>query len=62
LQFSARVKSELTISAELIVEFIRENVEPGMRRLFFNELSAGSSTQAVFKNAKPKPLEFRPLD
>jgi nucleoid DNA-binding protein len=57
-----RVGSELTISAELIVEFIRENVEPGMWRLFFNELRAGSSTQAVFTRARPKPGEFRPLD
>ena len=56
------VGSELAISAELIVEFIRKNVEPGMWRLFFNELSAGSSTQAVFTLARPKPLEFRSLD
>jgi nucleoid DNA-binding protein len=57
-----RVGSELTIAAELIVEFIRKNVPPGSWRRFFNELSAGSSTQAVFTRARPKPGEFRLLD
>jgi nucleoid DNA-binding protein len=56
------VKSELTISTVLIVEFIRKNVPQGSWRLFFNKLSAGSSTQAVFTLAKPKPGESRLLD
>jgi hypothetical protein len=30
--------------------------------LFFNQLRAGSTTQAVFTLARPKPGEFRPLD
>jgi DNA-binding MarR family transcriptional regulator len=55
-------RDELTISAELIVEFIRKNVPPGSWRRFFNELSAGSSTQAVFTRAWPKPGESRLLD
>ena len=35
------VKSELTISTELIVDFIRKNVLGGNVTLFFNELRAG---------------------
>jgi nucleoid DNA-binding protein len=56
------VKSELAISTELIVDFIRTNVPPDMWRWFFHGLRAGSSTQAVFDLARPKPGEFRPLD
>ncbi|MGB8845603.1 MAG: hypothetical protein WCC73_07965, partial [Terracidiphilus sp.] len=55
------VKSELTIAAELIVDFIRNNVPPGMWRLFFNELRPSPSINAMFARAKPKPGERRPL-
>jgi len=57
-----RVGSELTIATELIVEFIRDNVEADSWSYFFNELSDGRpSISAVFKNVKPKPDERRPL-
>jgi hypothetical protein len=57
-----RVGSGLAISAELIVEFIRENVAADSWSLFFNELSDGRpSIAVVFKNAKPTPDERRPL-
>jgi nucleoid DNA-binding protein len=56
-----RVGSELTISTELIVDFIRENVEADSWHCFFDDLSPSSSISAVFKNAKPKPDERRPL-
>ena len=57
------VQSELTISAELIVEFIRNNVAAGNWRFFFNQLSAGASPSihAMFARVKPKPDERRPL-
>jgi nucleoid DNA-binding protein len=57
------IKSELTISAELIVEFIRKNVQGGNWSLFFKYLSVpvGPSIAAVFKNTKPTPDERRPL-
>jgi nucleoid DNA-binding protein len=55
-------QSQSELSADLIVDFIRKNVPPGMWRLFFHELRAGSSTQAVFELARPKPGEFRLLD
>jgi nucleoid DNA-binding protein len=54
--------SKSETAAELIVDFIRKNVPPGMWRWFFHELRAGSSTQAVFELARPKPGEFRQLD
>jgi nucleoid DNA-binding protein len=54
------VKSELTKSAELIVEFIRENVYD--RNIFFDELHAGPSILAVFESARPQFHELRPLD
>lgn len=57
-----RVGSELTIAAELIVEFIRENVAASNWNLFFKELRPSPSINAVFENAKPKSGEFRPLD
>jgi nucleoid DNA-binding protein len=56
-----RVGSELAIAAELIVEFIRENVEADSWHCFFDELRPNPSVSAVFKNAKPKPDEHRPL-
>jgi hypothetical protein len=58
------VKSELTISAELIVKFIRKNVQPGNWTLFFHELSdaGGPSIPAMFEHARPQPHEIRPLD
>jgi nucleoid DNA-binding protein len=56
------VKSEPAISTEFIVDFIRKNVLQVRWRWFFNELRAGSSTQAVFTFAKPKPGESRLLD
>jgi len=57
-----RVGSELTIAAELIVDFIREKVDAGSCIHFFNELSDGRpSIVVVFKNVKPKPDERRPL-
>jgi nucleoid DNA-binding protein len=57
------VKTELTISTELIVEFIRKNVPPGNWRFFFNQLSAGASPSihAMFARVKPKPDQRRPL-
>jgi nucleoid DNA-binding protein len=56
--------SELTISAELIVNFIRQNVQPGNWSLFFDELrtGAGPSIPAMFTHARPKPNEIRPLN
>jgi nucleoid DNA-binding protein len=56
-----RVGSELAISAELIVDFIRENVEADSWHCFFDELRPRPSISAVFKNVKPKPDERRPL-
>jgi nucleoid DNA-binding protein len=57
-----RVGSELTVAAELIVDFIRENVDADSWSHFFNELSGGRpSISAVFKNVKPKADERRPL-
>jgi nucleoid DNA-binding protein len=55
--------SELTISAQLIVEFIRQNVPSGDWNQFFEYLSApvGPSIAAAFKNAKPTPDERRPI-
>jgi nucleoid DNA-binding protein len=57
------VKSELAISTELIVDFIRKNVPPGNWRFFFNQLSAGArlSIHAMFARVKPRPDERRPL-
>ncbi len=57
-----RVGSELTIAAELIVEFIRKNVAADKWGQFFHELRASSSIQAVFERNKPKLHELRPLD
>ncbi len=54
------VKSELTISAELISDFIRANVYD--RNLFFAELHNGPSIPAMFDHVQPKPHEFRTLD
>ena len=54
------VKSELTISAELIVKFVRANVYD--RNIFFAELQNGPSIPAVFKHARPQSHELRPLD
>jgi nucleoid DNA-binding protein len=58
------LKSELTISAELIVEFVRKNVQEGNWTLFFKELSdtGGPFVPAEFKRTRPKPHELRPLD
>jgi nucleoid DNA-binding protein len=57
-----RVGSELAISTELIVDFIRENVEADSWHGFFDELCPSPSISAVFKNAKPKHDERRPLN
>jgi nucleoid DNA-binding protein len=54
------VKSDLTISAELISDFIRANVYD--RNLFFAELHNGPSIPALFEHVQPKPHEFRTLD
>jgi hypothetical protein len=54
------IKSELTISAELISDFIRANVYD--RNLFFAELHNGPSIPAMFEHVQPKPHEFRTLD
>jgi nucleoid DNA-binding protein len=54
------VKSELTISAELISDFIRANVYD--RNLFFAELQNGPSIPAMFVLARPQSHELRPLD
>ncbi len=55
------VKSELTISAELIVEFILKNVQDVS--LFFNELSdTAPGSSALFKRTQPQSHELRPLD
>jgi nucleoid DNA-binding protein len=54
------VKTELTISTELISGFIRANVYD--RNLFFNELQNGPSIPAMFIHVQPKPHEFRTLD
>jgi hypothetical protein len=57
------VKSELTISVELIVKFIRKNVPPGNWKLFFDELRpVGYSILAMFERARPKSHERRPLN
>jgi len=55
--------SPLEIPTQLIVDFIRENVQPGNWNLFFRELRAGAgpSIPAMFKRAQPKPDEIRPL-
>ena len=54
------IKSDLTISAELIVKFVRANVYD--RNLFFAELQNGPSIPAMFKRTQPQSHEFRPLD
>jgi nucleoid DNA-binding protein len=54
------IKTELTISTELISGFIRANVYD--RNLFFNELQNGPSVRAMFNHVQPKPHEFRTLD
>jgi nucleoid DNA-binding protein len=60
---SAPTQSELTIATELIVDFVRSNVQPGNWKLFFDELRAGASRSvaAIFKRARPQPHELRPL-
>ncbi len=59
---SEPTKSEPTTAAQLIVEFIRENVAADSWIHFFNELSDGPSIRVAFRNVKPKPDERRPLD
>ncbi len=55
------VKSELTISAELIVKFVRD--ECSTTGTFSSpNFSNGPSIPAVFKHARPQSHELRPLD
>jgi nucleoid DNA-binding protein len=56
-----RVGSELAISTELIVDFIRENVEADSWSHFFYYLRPSPSISTVFKNTEPTPDERRPL-
>jgi nucleoid DNA-binding protein len=57
------IKSDLTISTELIIEFIRKNVEAGNWTLFFREVSDISPYSfELFKRNRPKTHELRPLD
>ena len=51
---------KLTVSAELIVEFIRKNVHGGNLSNFFHE--RGPYSSAVFKHIQPQSQELRPLD
>ena len=55
------VKTEMERSAEIIVQFIRENV-PGDWGLFFEALRPGPSIQEMFERAKPESSKRRPLD
>ena len=55
------VKSELTISAELIVEFIRKNVHDGASSLT-NLATPLPAVPAMFKRTQPQSHELRPLD
>jgi nucleoid DNA-binding protein len=59
---SEPTKDELTLSAELIANFIRSNVQAGNWSLFFDELSIGPSIPAMFERARPKSHELRPLN
>lgn len=55
------VKSELTISTELIVKFTLKNVQDVS--LFFKELSdTAPGSSALFKRTQPQSHELRPLD
>jgi nucleoid DNA-binding protein len=55
------IKSELTISSELIVEFTLKNVQDVS--LFFKELSdTAPGSFALFKRTQPQSHELRPLD
>jgi nucleoid DNA-binding protein len=57
------VKSELTISAELIVDFICKNVEADRWNFFFHEFSNPDPFMlAMFERNRPKLHELRPLD
>jgi nucleoid DNA-binding protein len=59
-----RVGSELTISTELIVEFLRKNVAAGRWHLYFKFLSEdyGPFIADLLERNRPKLSELRPLD
>jgi hypothetical protein len=57
-----QVGSELDISTELIVEFIRNYIEADSWILFFYYLRDNPSNSEMFKKVKPKSGERRPLD